>query len=567
MSDKKEFGSNFSFNEENFEDISSSSGKGDYFEDISSKSNNPDFVPFTDFTGGKHSAAKQKKYVVIEKINNWWHSLSAGLRATLTVLITVLVIAVNILFWMFPPFHVGYRGRTFLSACSLLGVDIAVFVCVLWKKRTFQRVLMIITAVITSALIIITTVLWTPFHKLMYNYNPNINLGGVTRIDEEIVNVALFGIDTRSPKNFSGLSDSIMILSLNTKTKTVKVISVMRDSLVPIKQNGKTTYAKINSAYSKGGPELAIQTLNNTFGLDITEYATVNFFGMVDIIDAVGGIDATITEDELAWKGSGHPNLNNAMDEICSAKKLNSSKYHIKKAGPQHLNGVQAVAYARVRNCQSIWGTNNDYGRTDRQRYVMEQLFNKATKMSKSDYRRLATSLIPCTETSLDIDNILDLAFSILLKSPKFEQLRIPQNSPEMNFIMPAPQGAFGSVVYYDIHYVAKLLHAVIYEDMTIEEYVAEHGVEKNDWYRKEVGGGSYQKPTEDTESNVSSTSSDTSTPPKKEDNSSVDTSSKEDEDTEDTSSDSSDTSSTEDESSQSEDTSSQEETESKTEE
>lgn len=75
-------------------------------------------------------------------------------------------------------------------------------------------------------------------------------------------------------------------------------MSVMRDTLVPITYNGKTTYAKINSAYSKGGPELAIKTLNTIFKLDISEYATVNFYGMSDIIEAVGGIDVELAKGE-----------------------------------------------------------------------------------------------------------------------------------------------------------------------------------------------------------------------------------------------------------------------------
>ncbi len=497
MDEKNEYGFNFNFDESKFdgekddtpayEDISSTSSHGAPYEDISSSS--ASFVPMSGYSSaGKHSAEPEKSvYKVINSINNAWHKKSAGVRALFTVLIILAVLGVNFLIWRFPPFHVGYRGRTFLSAWTLLVTDLAVFFSIAWKKRSLQNALATFTAVLMSAVIIATSVLWNQTNKLFFNYNPSINIK-TEQIDKRIINIALFGIDTRSPDVFEGLSDSIMILSLNTETKTVKVISVMRDSFVPIIANGKTTYGKINTAYSKGGPEAAIKTLNNAFGLDISEYATVNFFGMVDIIDAVGGIDATITDDELAWKGSGHPNLNNAMDEICAAKKLSAAKYHIKKSGPQHLNGVQAVAYARVRNCTSIWGTTNDYGRTDRQRYVMEQLFNKATKMSKSDYTRLATSLIPCTETSLDIDNILSLAFSILLKSPTFEQFRVPQNSSEMNFVMSnSPQG-YGSVVYYDINYVARLIHGVIYDNMTIEEFVAKNGIQKNDWF-KAIGG------------------------------------------------------------------------------
>ena len=326
-----------------------------------------------------------------------------------------------------------------------------------------------------------------PFHMIehmIYNYNDMTEnkekLGFETQIDKEVVNIALFGIDTRNKNTFKGNSDSIMILSLNTKLKEVKIVSIMRDTIVPITTGGKTKYAKINSAYAQN-PETAVKTLNEIFGLDITEYATVNFFGMSEIIDAVGGIDATVTEDELKWKGKDHPNLNNCMDEICENLGLDAKKYYINSAGEHHMNGVQAVAYSRVRNCKSIWGTNNDYGRTDRQRHVMEQLFNKAIKLEQSKYTKLAKALIPCTETSLSYKQILSLAFNILLNKPTFYQARIPQD----DWQMPFRWSGYGSVVYYDLDYAARVLNAVFYEDMTFEDYIAANGVDKNDWFAR----------------------------------------------------------------------------------
>ena len=140
-----------------------------------------------------------------------------------------------------------------------------------WRGcKKWQKAFMISAVSLILALSVAFGVLLKVFD---YNYN-NItgkpeDLGFESVINKKIVNVALFGIDSRKVDSFKGLSDSIMILSLNTETKKVKVISVMRDSLVPITYNGKTTYGKINSAYSKGGPELAIKTLNTIFGLDI----------------------------------------------------------------------------------------------------------------------------------------------------------------------------------------------------------------------------------------------------------------------------------------------------------
>lgn len=267
-------------------------------------------------------------------------------------------------------------------------------------------------------------------------------------------------------------------------------MSVMRDTLVPITYNGKTTYGKINSAYRKGGPELAIKTLNTIFGLDISEYATVNFYGMADIIDAVGGIEVELAKGELdtmvhEYGYVANLGLNGNVEEICKYKGLDPSKYYIKSAGVQHLNGVQAVAYARIRHAANAEGVNDDYGRTDRQRLVMEQLFNKAVKLGKSEYVGLAKALIPCSETSLSYSEIISLAFNILLKSPTFEQTRIPMFEYQMS--SKSVKGV-GSCVYYDLNYASKLIKAFIYDDIKPEDYIAANGVEKNDWYGNKGG-------------------------------------------------------------------------------
>lgn len=370
-----------------------------------------------------------------------------------------------------------------------------------WSRRkTWQKALLISATAIILILAILYGYIGRVFDRSFNDDKDNLGINKV--IDDKIINVALFGLDTRGVNSFSGNSDSIMILSINTKSKKVKVMSVMRDSLVPIERNGKTTYSKINAAYGWGGPELAVKTLNQNFNLDISDYATVNFYGMVDIIDAVGGIEATITEDELYDKGPEKPGLNGCMGEICKYLGLNVNKYKIKKAGTQHLNGVQAVAYSRIRYCKSVWDTSNDYGRTDRQRHVMQELFNKATKLKKSQYISLANALIPCTKTSMSTSEILSIAASVLLNSPQFEQYRIPQNE----FLMPAPSGSFGSVLYYDLDFVSKLIHGIIYDDMTVESYIEANGIGKTPWYK---AGSSVKKP-----GTVSSPSSSSSSRP-----------------------------------------------------
>lgn len=360
------------------------------------------------------------------------------------------------------------------------------------SKVEKKKKIIIICSCVAVILGVLLYFIW-PF--LNYNYhkikNKPEDLGFSKVIDERIVNVALFGLDTRDENDFTGRSDSIMILSINTETKQVKVISLMRDTITRMERDGEVFYSKLNNAYFYGGPELAIKTINQNYDLDISRYATINFFGMVDIIDAVGGIDATVTEDELEWKGYDNPNLNNCMEEICAEKGLNSNDYLITSPGTQHLNGIQAVAYARVRHCLSSFGTNDDYGRTDRQRHVMEQLFSKATQMKKSEYVKLAKALLPCSETSLTYSDILSLAVHVLLKGPKFIQCRVPQ----MEWVMPFNYPEYGSCVYFDRDYAKRAVHAVIYEDMTIEEFVEQNPVERNDWFADIFGSPEISAP------------------------------------------------------------------------
>ncbi len=317
--------------------------------------------------------------------------------------------------------------------------------------------------------------------NLTYNYNeiekkPEI-LGFETVKDERIINIALFGIDTRTAESFSGRSDTIMILSINNGTGKIKLISVMRDSLVPIPKESGTSYNKINSAYAMGGPELAIKTLNTIFDMDISEYVTVNFYKLADIIDLVGGVEVTITENEVDYVNAGIGEFYYTLGE----KYPEFSKKFIKNSGTQHLNGVEAVAYSRIRYTSNAMGTNNDYGRTDRQRVVMEQLLKKVLAMEKKQYLKLVKPVLDSCETSLSYSEVIDVVINVLSDDPRFSETRIPQQE----FLMSSPNAGVGSVVYYDLNFAAKLIHAYIYDDINPLKFVETNGIEKNNWYAK----------------------------------------------------------------------------------
>lgn len=522
---------NFKINfddDDNDNDIYSSSASGkDEYEDISSDSgkrteDEAAFIDFYSFSNAEDISSmspRKKKHGFagfLQRVNEWWSERKGYQKAAIILLITLFTFAALFVIWNFLPLEL--RGKLFCSAFGLMVLNLGVFLCVRWKKRRFQTVIMSFFSILLCAVMIITLFFWLPFLNLIYNFDHSFTnnaeeLAAVDPIDKNITNIALFGIDTRDTNSFSGNSDSIMILSINAKSHTVKIISVMRDSLVPIERNGSTIYSKINSAYSRGGAELAVRTLNSIFDLDITEYATVNFFGMAKIIDAVGGIEAELTEREVTANSYNNYGINSMIGEVCQIMGYDPADYYVNKSGKQLLNGIQAVAYSRIRYVPNIWGTNNDYGRTDRQRYVMEQLFNKALTMRASSYPGLIKALIPYTVTSLSPDEILSFAFNIMTKSPTFKQERLPHD----DYLMTSPSGSFGSVVYYDLDFASELIHSFIYDDVTFDDYVAENGISKYDWYRNRYSGssgnsgGSSNTTTKPSTSNSSSSTGNTS--------------------------------------------------------
>lgn len=335
------------------------------------------------------------------------------------------------------------------------------------------------------------------------------NLGHIEQKDEKIYNIALFGVDTDTPGSYVGRTDSIMILSIDTKDKEIKIISLMRDTLVPINRikNGEevTTYNKLNSAYAFGKmepkegelscPELAVKTINECFDLDITEYAMVNFYGMADIIDAVGGIEIDVQEKEINAK-------NGVNDNIRDQAHFQGIKNPplVKKAGLQKLSGIQAVAWARIRSVSTAEGTANDYGRTDRQRVVMEALLHTALDQNLLSQKKVVEELLSYCKTSLSFSEMMSLAKTVLTKDVQFSQTRVPQT----DYVITPPriQGV-GSTVYFNLDFASDIIHAFIYDDIDQETYLAENEIVKKGWYKGPTVSAS--------SSNTSNTSSDNS--------------------------------------------------------
>jgi len=210
-------------------------------------------------------------------------------------------------------------------------------------------------------------------------------------------NIAIFGVDSRdNALKKSTHSDTIIIASINKKTKDVKLVSIYRDTYVNIPDKG---YDKINAAYFKGGYALALNTINTNFDLDIKEYVTVNFSAVCNVIDLLGGITLDITDEELKYVNGYTKELN----------KINGTKVgKLASSGTQLVNGTHATAYARIR-----YTAGGDYKRTERQRIVVEKIF-EAAKSKPLAINSIFNEILPQVYTNLDSLDMMVLAKDVL---------------------------------------------------------------------------------------------------------------------------------------------------------
>lgn len=208
-----------------------------------------------------------------------------------------------------------------------------------------------------------------------------------------VVTFALFGLDSRTGQLDRGtLSDTMIIAVLDRETKEITMSSVYRDTLVQMEDG---SYNKANAAYAFGGPQEAISMLNRNFDLNIEDYVSVNFNALVNVIDALGGVDLDVTEDEV-------PHLNNYQVE--TSKVVGQERIPLEHGGMQTLNGVQAVSFARIR----IIG--GDQQRTERQRRLIQAITDKAQTASLSTINKIIDQVFPQISTSLSLGEILDYA-------------------------------------------------------------------------------------------------------------------------------------------------------------
>lgn len=310
-----------------------------------------------------------------------------------------------------------------------------------WKK-VILSILVIFILFIGGSFLYINSLLSKVTKVEVKKENLSVNSDVSKTLDEnnEIRNIALFGID--APEGENGRSDSIMILTIDQKNDKLKLSSVMRDSYVDIPSNGMD---KITHAYAFGGPELAISTINKNFNLNIEDFITVNLSTLPKIIDTIGGIELEITNGDLKY-------INGYINDLNGSTNRNSP--NISSPGRQHVDGIQATAYSRIRY------DGGDQGRTQRHRNIIEGIFNKMLSLSPVKYPSILNETLPLVQTNIPANEFMSIGTDILsLGVTNISEYRVPcdNHTKGMNL----------NNVYYmnfDISSENKELHKFIYE-------------------------------------------------------------------------------------------------------
>ena len=280
------------------------------------------------------------------------------------------------------------------------------------KKRGRKRRMSLLKKILLVLALIVALMVADVYYLLtLYEYDDTNASSLAANTEDGMMNIALFGVDTRENNGESGTrADAIMIMNVNPAEKSVKLVSLMRDSYVDVPGYGST---KLCHAYGYGGPQLMLQTLNENFDLHITEYMVVDFAQMASIIDAVGGVTVTLTEEELA-------ETNKYICEYCWENGVPADV--IEEAGEQKLDGVQAMTYGRIRK----GNTGGDWQRTERQSVVLNQVFSRATS-NPVRLLRFLHGLMPNIKSSMSkIDFVYMGLRTIVHGFPSMGHLRLP---------------------------------------------------------------------------------------------------------------------------------------------
>ena len=225
-----------------------------------------------------------------------------------------------------------------------------------------------------------------------------------------VTNILLIGTDARSTDE-DGRSDSMIILSINSKKNRIVMTSILRDSYVEIPGHGSN---RINAAYSYGQEALLIQTIEQNYKIPIDAYAKVDFFSFIDIVDAVGGVEIDVSEDEMKW-------VNAYLNETNELLGKEFGDGYLTQAGTQTLTGKQALSYARIRYI----GT--DFQRTERQREILTAVANKAKSMGPTGITKITNTVLPKVTTNIPDSELTMMTMkAVMYMGYDIEQIHLP---------------------------------------------------------------------------------------------------------------------------------------------
>lgn len=266
----------------------------------------------------------------------------------------------------------------------------------------------------------------------------------------DVTNILLIGVDN---DNLSGLddrgnADGLMILSINKNTKQVVLSSLMRDILASVPGEGYKT--KLTLAYHYAGTQALIDTIETNFGVPIDNYIMVNYLSVIDIVDAVGGLELELTQDELYWMQPKIQNLNTLLGQDENANLIDPSQ-----EGTLLLNGIQTAAFMRIR-----YAGDGDFDRTERARTVLMALADKARDLKMTEMLSLADRMLPQITTDLSQTRIL----SLLMSLPKYLGYDMVSNRIPAGDSWYYDNNSNGSFVVIDYSVNREFLYRSIYE-------------------------------------------------------------------------------------------------------
>ena len=312
--------------------------------------------------------------------------------------------------------------------------------------RTARVLLALLLLLLFAALIGIAAL---RYYLSKINYEPSDELppGGLN--PSGVTNIPLIGVDNDNASGWEelGNADGLMIASVNENSRRIVLTSLMRDIRVQVPDSYRT---KLTLVYHDGGVPLLIDTIEKNFGIEIDGYVLVNYLSVIQVVDAVGGIETELSAEEIYYMDVKIQNLCQLTGAPYEENRISSQE-----GGVFCLNGIQTAAYLRLR-----YAGNADFERTERARHVLTALRDKAAEDGISGGKRLMDAALPCVTTNLSGSALTALTFRI----PALLRYEIRSERIPVDGTWRFSEEGYGSFVDIDFEENARQLQSSIYE-------------------------------------------------------------------------------------------------------